>query len=249
MFKRRPSRERKESHEHGEPQVVGVQHRHPAFGERSEQRRAMVADQIIARGIADPQVIRAMRTVPRHVFMPGACRPQAYQDKPLPIGFDQTISQPYIVAFMTELLKLTAHSIVLEVGTGSGYQAAVCAEIVKQVYSIEIVSALADRAAKRFAELGYRNIHSRAGDGYAGWSRYAPFDAIIATAAAGRIPKPLVEQLKPNGRMVIPRQDPDESQHLLLITKDAEGKPIQRKILPVRFVPMTGEVEHPEKSP
>jgi protein-L-isoaspartate(D-aspartate) O-methyltransferase len=178
--------------------------------------------------------------------MPKACQAQAYHDKPLPIGHDQTISQPYIVAFMTELLKLTAQTTVLEIGTGSGYQTAVCAEIAKQVYSLEIVVPLAEGTAQRLARLGYDNVQTKTGDGYSGWSQYAPFDAIIGTAAAVRIPNPLVEQLKPLGRMVIPREDPDGSQYLMLITKDIEGMPTYKKILPVRFVPMTGEIEEPD---
>ena len=244
MFKHRTSQDRSADSEQTEPKSTD---RHPAFAERIDERHGMVTEQITARGIADPQVIRALRTVPRHVFMPKACQPQAYQDKPLPIGYEQTISQPYIVAFMTELLKLTAQSTVLEIGTGSGYQTAVCAEIVKLVYSIEIVTSLAEGAAKRLGRLGYRNIHSRTGDGYEGWAEVAPFDAVIATAAAGRIPHPLIAQLNVGGRMVIPRQDPDGSQTLVLVTKETDGQIVKRNILPVRFVPMTGDIERPEK--
>lgn len=220
--------------------------RHPAFGERVRERHAMVAVQIAARGVKDHAVLKAMQTVPRHVLVPERYQAQAYADHPLPIGYDQTISQPYIVAFMTEALKLDPNATVLEIGTGSGYQAAVCAEIASKVYTIEIVEELAASACQNLATLGYKNVLAKAGDGFYGWPEHAPFDAIIGTAAAGRIPAPLLQQLKPEGRMIIPREDPNGWQHLLLITKDKAGTISTQRILPVRFVPMTGQVQKPE---
>lgn len=168
------------------------------------QRKQMVKGQIAYRGIKDKRVLEAMETVPRHLFVPKEYRAYSYNDQPLPIGFGQTISQPYIVAFMTELLALDKEDIVLEVGTGSGYQAAVLSRLVKQVYTIEIVDALAKEAAKQLESIGYSNVEVKAGDGYQGWPEHAPFDAIIVTAAAEHIPQPLIEQLKPGGRMIIP---------------------------------------------
>jgi protein-L-isoaspartate(D-aspartate) O-methyltransferase len=188
-----------------------------------------------------------MRIVPRHAFVPPAEQRNAYVDYPLPIGYAQTISQPYIVAFMTEALKLNPNSKVLEIGTGSGYQAAVCAEIAQQVYTIEIVEGLAKRAKKCLKELGYPNVFVRFGDGFFGWKENAPFDAIIGTAAAGRIPEPLLEQLKPGGRMILPVEGSFGFQHLVVITKDKKGKISKKNVMPVRFVPMTGEVMKPEK--
>jgi protein-L-isoaspartate(D-aspartate) O-methyltransferase len=167
---------------------------------------------------------------------------QAYGDHPLPIGQGQTISQPYIVAFMTQALALRPTSKVLEIGTGSGYQAAVCAEIAREVYTIEIVKELAESAAKRLRELGYGNVFVKAGDGYYGWPEKAPFDAIIGTAAAGRIPQPLIEQLAVGGRMILPLRAEDGLQYLVLVTKDAQGRVSQKKMLPVQFVPMTGRI-------
>jgi len=200
----------------------------------------MVATQIVARGISDSLVIRAMRTVPRHEFVPERLRMLAYSDGPLPIGEDQTISQPYIVAFMTEALKLTPHDKVLEIGTGSGYQAAVLAEIVDSVFTIEIIESLGKSAESRLQALGYDNISVRIGDGYQGWRENAPFDAIIVTAAPDHIPQPLIDQLKVGGRLVIPVGS--AFQELVRITKTREGT-IQEDLLPVRFVPMTGEAE------
>jgi protein-L-isoaspartate(D-aspartate) O-methyltransferase len=222
-------------------------HKHPAFAERIEERTKMVAWQIQARDIKDPNVLKAMRVVPRHAFVRFSEQRYAYTDHPLPIGFDQTISQPYIVAFMTEALQLKPDSKVLEIGTGSGYQAAVCAEIAKQVYTIEIVEGLAKRAEKCLKELGYPNVFVRFGDGFFGWPDVAPFDAIIGTAAAGRIPEPLLEQLKPGGRMILPYGRPWDFQYLVLITKDEKGNLHKSNVMPVRFVPMTGEVMKPEK--
>jgi len=200
----------------------------------------MVATQIVARGIGDSLVIRAMKTVPRDKFVPEALRMLAYSDSPLPIGEDQTISQPYIVAFMTEALKLAPHDRVLEVGTGSGYQAAVLAEIVDSVFTIEIIENLGKSAESRLKALGYRNISVRIGDGYQGWREEALFDAIIVTAAPDHIPQPLIDQLKVGGRLVIPVGS--AFQELVRITKTPEGLS-REDLLPVRFVPMTGEAE------
>jgi len=230
-----------------EKKVLRPTHRHPAFAERITERARMVDWQIEARAVKDPNVLSAMRTVPRHVFVRQTDQRSAYNDNPLPIGYDQTISQPYIVAFMTETLQLTRKSKVLEIGTGSGYQAAVCAEIAQQVYTIEIVEELATSAKERLKELGYRNVFTKAGDGYFGWPEHAPFDAIIGTAAAGRIPEPLIEQIKPGGRMILPYGSPRGFQYLVLITKDKDGNISRRNVMPVRFVPMTGEVQKPEE--
>lgn len=218
-------------------------HNHPAFKERVDERKRMVATQIQARDVKDPNVLKAMQIVPRHVFMPATQRRYAYSDHPLPIEHGQTISQPYIVAFMTDALKLRPGSKVLEIGTGSGYQAAVCAEIAREVYTIEIVEGLAKSAKERLKKLGYPNVFVKAGDGFFGWPEKGPFDAIIGTAAAKRIPEPLLEQLKPGGRMIIPTGSPFGFQYLELITKDKEGKIRKSRVMPVRFVPMTGEVQ------
>jgi protein-L-isoaspartate(D-aspartate) O-methyltransferase len=200
----------------------------------------MVSNQIEARGIKDPRVIAAMRRVPRHELVPLELRDSAYQDSPLPIGYGQTISQPYIVAFMSEQLKLTGDETVLEVGTGSGYQAAVLAELAAHVFSIEIVEPLAERSRRDLARLGFDNVTVRSGDGYKGWPEEAPFDAIIVTAAPPSIPSPLVDQLAVGGRMVLPVGK--YSQELVLITRDAEGVKTE-SLIGVRFVPMVGEVE------
>ena len=218
-------------------------HNHPAFKERVDERKRMVERQIRARGIKDPNVLKAMQIVPRHVFMPAGQRRYAYDDHALPIEHGQTISQPYIVAFMTEALQLRPDSKVLEIGTGSGYQAAVCAEIDREVYTIEIVEELAKTAKERLKKLGYKNVFVKAGDGFFGWPEKAPFDAIIGTAAAKRIPEPLLEQLKPGGRMIIPTGSPYGFQYLELIRKDKEGKIRKSRVMPVQFVPMTGEVQ------
>jgi protein-L-isoaspartate(D-aspartate) O-methyltransferase len=223
--------------------VARPDHNHPAFKERIDERKRMVATQIRARDVKDPNVLKAMQIVPRHVFMPESQRRYAYGDHPLPIEHGQTISQPYIVAFMTEALKLRPGSKVLEIGTGSGYQAAVCAEIAREVYTIEIVEGLAKTAKERLKKLGYPNVFVKAGDGFFGWPDKAPFDAIIGTAAAKRIPEPLLEQLKPGGRMIIPTGSAWGFQYLELVTKDAKGKIHKSKVMPVRFVPMTGEVQ------
>ena len=200
----------------------------------------MVGGQIRARGVLDEKVLAAMGKVPRHLFVPEELAGAAESDEPLPIGYGQTISQPYIVALMTELAGLEGGETVLEVGTGSGYQAAVLAEIAAHVFSIEIVEPLAASAAERLRRLGYANVVVRQGDGYRGWPGEAPFDAIIVTAAPDHVPEPLVAQLKVGGRLVIPVGD--LSQELLTITKTENGTVTERQI-PVRFVPMTGEAE------
>ncbi len=203
-------------------------------------RTAMVQQQIIARGVKDPRVIKAMETVPRHKFLPPEEAPFAYADEPRPIGHGQTISQPYIVAFMTEQLHLKPTDRVLEIGTGSGYQAAVLAEIADSVFTIEIIPELAQEAAKRLKALGYDNVVVKQGDGYNGWPEKAPFDAIIVTAAPPKIPPPLLEQLKNGGTMVLPVGE--YVQELVVVKKSATGMAMQN-ILPVRFVPMTGKVQ------
>jgi len=226
-----------------EKKLLRPDHNHPAFTERIDERAKMVARQIRARDVKDPNVLKAMRTVPRHAFIPPGRQRYAYGDHPLPIGQEQTISQPYIVAFMTDALRLRPEHKVLEIGTGSGYQAAVCAEIAREVYTIEIVKELAKSAEERLKKLGYPNVFVRAGDGYFGWPDKGPFDAIIGTAAAGRIPPPLLEQLKPGGRMILPQGSTYGFQYLVLITKDKQGKISKKNVMPVRFVPMTGEVQ------
>lgn len=187
----------------------------------------------------DPRVLDAIACVPREAFVPPAEEPYAYANVPLPIGYGQTISQPFIVAFMTDLLRPGADHIVLEVGTGSGYQAAVLGELVKQVYSIEVVEALAVQAGARLARLGCTNVEVRHGDGYNGWPEHAPFDGIIVTAAAPFIPPPLIQQLKVGGRMAIPVDEGIEGQSLMLLEKHASGEVTSRNMLPVAFVPLT----------
>ena len=218
-------------------------HSHRAFSERVEERKKMVARQIKARGVDDPNVLASLRTVPRHRFVRHDDLRRAYSDQPLPIGKGQTISQPYIVGYMTDALELGPESKVLEIGTGSGYQAAVAAEIAREVYTIEIIEALAEKAEERLKELGYRNVFAKAGDGYYGWEEKGPFDSIIITAAAGLVPPPLKEQLKPGGKMILPLGSPYGAQTLVLVTKDEKGKIHSRSLLPVRFVPMTGQVQ------
>ncbi len=187
-----------------------------------------------------PRVLEALEQVPRHEFVPEDLRARAYENRPLPIGYGQTISQPYIVALTSHLLDVGSDAVVLEVGTGSGYQAAILAELVDAVYSIEIVAGLADSAAERLGRLGYDNVSVRVGDGYYGWEDHAPYDAIAVTAAASHVPPPLVAQLKPGGRMVIPVGAQFNVQQLLLIRKDQQGRVVTEQILPVRFVPLTG---------
>lgn len=205
-----------------------------------EAREAMVTGQLErpGRDISDPRVLAAMRTVPRHELVPESLKRLAYTDRPLPIGHRQTISQPFIVAFMTEQLRPEPTDRVLEIGTGSGYQAAVLAELVDEVYTIEIVEPLAHRATADLERLGYDNIHVRAGDGYLGWPEAAPFDAVIVTCAPENIPAPLVEQLAEGGRMIIPVGPDGEVQSLMLLEK-RDGKMQQRDVMAVRFVPMT----------
>ncbi len=207
----------------------------------------MVEQTIAARGVSDPLVLEAMRNVPRHWFVPRSQQRFAYDDRALPIGEGQTISQPYIVALMTEALKLTPQSKVLEIGTGSGYQAAVLAEITPHVYTIEIVEPLARRAKRAFQRYGYDTIHTRIGDGYAGWPEHAPFDAVIVTCAPDHIPPKLVEQLKPGGRMCIPVGGELGIQRLILAVKRPDGTLTQKELLPVRFVPMTGQAQKPKR--
>jgi len=215
----------------------------PRFDERAKERVRMVRGQIERRNIENGPVLDAMRNVPRHLFVPRRQHGRAYADHPLPIGHGQTISQPYIVAYMTELLELAPGDRALEVGTGSGYQAAVLSEITPYVYTIEIVQPLAEAAANRLETLGYRTIKVKHGDGYYGWPEREPFDAIIVTAAAGHVPPPLVEQLGAGGRMVIPVGGVFEVQRLVLVRKDENGDVHTRSLLPVRFVPMTGRVQ------
>ncbi|MDO9424755.1 MAG: protein-L-isoaspartate(D-aspartate) O-methyltransferase [Methylobacter sp.] len=189
----------------------------------------------------DEPVLDALRKVPRHEFVRDAERPYAYQNRPLPIGHGQTISQPYIVAIMTDLLKLKKTDRALEVGTGSGYQAAILAELVDSVYTIEIIEPLAKQAAENLKRTGYDAVHTRTGDGYYGWETAAPFDAIVVTAVASHIPPPLIKQLKPGGRMIIPVGARFMTQYLVLVTKDANEKVTTHQILPVSFVPLTGK--------
>jgi protein-L-isoaspartate(D-aspartate) O-methyltransferase len=206
----------------------------------TRERDDMVRTQIAARGVRDERVLDAMRGVPRHLFVPPELRAEAYADHPLPIGEGQTISQPYIVGLMSELLEVSPGDRVLEIGTGSGYQAAVLATMGCEVYSIEIRASLAESAVRRLAELGIGGVHVRSGDGYAGWPEAAPFAGIVVTAAPERIPTPLIEQLALGGRMVIPVGS--FYQQLKVITRTADGL-AERDVIPVRFVPMTGEVE------
>jgi protein-L-isoaspartate(D-aspartate) O-methyltransferase len=199
------------------------------------KRKRMIEEQIMQRGVLDPYVLKALEKVERHLFVPESLQEDAYFDGPLPIGYGQTISQPYIVAFMTEAAELKRDDKVLEVGTGSGYQAAVLAEIVKEVYTIEIVEPLAESAEKKLKSLGYQNIFVKHGDGYQGWVEHAPFDAVIVTAAPEEVPEELVKQLKMGGRMVVPIGS--FYQELYRITKIDEGIR-KEKLIPVRFVPM-----------
>ncbi len=206
--------------------------------EYRRQRQRMVEEQIGARGIRNQAVLEAMKKVPRHRFVPENYRHLAYADHPLPIGRDQTISQPFIVGYMTEAAEVSSNEKVLEIGTGSGYQAAVLAELAKEVYTIEIIPELAERARQTLGELGYRNVEVKAGNGYLGWPEHAPFDAIVVTAAPDEVPKALVEQLAVNGKMVIPVGN--VWQEMVVITKTKDGL-VEKRTMPVRFVPMTGK--------
>jgi protein-L-isoaspartate(D-aspartate) O-methyltransferase len=202
------------------------------------KRESMVRTQIADRGIRNLDVLRAMRRVPRHLFMPEAVRALAYADQPVPVGYGQTISQPYIVGFMTGILDPAPAHKVLEIGTGSGYQAAVLSALVRHVYSIEIVPELARSATVTLKKLGYDNVTVRVGDGYKGWPEQAPFDRIIITAAPPRVPQELIGQLKPGGKLVAPEGESVFDQELVLIEKKADGRITRKSVLPVRFVPM-----------
>jgi len=204
-------------------------------------RKSMVEEQIVKRGISDNSVIESMLSIPRHLFVPEKYTSVAYSDAPLPIGYGQTISQPYIVAYMTEILKIKKGDTVLEVGTGSGYQAAVLSVLANKIYTIEIIPELVLQADQRLKDLGYKNVYVKNADGYYGWQEQAPFDAIIVTAAAGHIPTPLIRQLKRGGRMVIPVGSPFMVQSLVMIKKGQGGEITTENMMYVRFVPLTGE--------
>lgn len=191
-------------------------------------------------GVFSAQVMEAMGSVPRHLFVPPEVRHHAYRNRPLPIGYGQTISQPFLVAYMTELLKVNKDSKVLEIGTGSGYQAAILGELVKEVYTIEIIKPLAEGASETLKSNGYTNVQVQAGDGYYGWKKHAPFDAIIVTAVASHVPPPLIQQLKRGGYMLIPLGSSFMPQHLVLVEKDMQDRVRTRELLPVQFVPLTG---------
>jgi protein-L-isoaspartate(D-aspartate) O-methyltransferase len=211
----------------------------PAADPYEAARERMVSGQIAARGVRDPRVLASLRAVPRHLFVPPAARGSAYEDHPLSIGEGQTISQPYIVGLMTELARPSPGDRVLEVGTGSGYQAAVLSALVKEVYTMEILEPLGTQAAGRLKELGYANVHVRVGDGYEGWPEAAPFDIILVTAAPEKVPPPLLQQLGPGGRMIIPVGPVHDVQSLQVLEKDRAGRIQTQDILPVRFVPLT----------
>jgi protein-L-isoaspartate(D-aspartate) O-methyltransferase len=218
----------------------------PRFKEMQKERDIMVNTQmsgLFRDEVKDEKVLNAIRHVPRHLFVPRNLINNAHEDNPLPIGYGQTISQPYIVAYMTEKLELKPTDKMLEIGTGSGYQAAVLSELTPYVYTIEIIKPLAEQAAERFTSLGYKTIQCKKDDGYYGWKEFAPFDAIIVTAAAGHIPQPLIEQLAPGGRMIIPVGGPYEVQNLVVVTKSRDGSLKTRTLIPVRFVPLTGKIE------
>jgi protein-L-isoaspartate(D-aspartate) O-methyltransferase len=217
----------------------GCQKQPESTSEFASERQKMVDEQLRPRGVRDERVLTAMKKVPREEFVPENLRAQAYADSALPIGHDQTISQPFIVAFMTEQLRLQPSDRVLEIGTGSGYQVAVLSELVKDVYTIEIIEPLAKEASARLARLDYNNAHVKVGDGFQGWPEVAPFDAIIVTCAPDKVPPPLTQQLKDGGRMIIPVGAGIDQQLYLLEKKN--GELAQTAILPVRFVPMMGE--------
>ena len=205
----------------------------------------MIESQLQARGFNEPRVLEAMRKVPRHLFVPADQRDNAYDDRPLPIGYSQTISQPYIVAYMTGALQPAATDRVLEIGTGSGYQAAILAELVREVYTIEIVEPLATQARTVLAGLGYRNVHVRHGNGYLGWPEEAPFDKIIVTAAPDEVPRALIDQLAVGGLMVIPVGRSDGSDQIMTVLSKTDTGVVRRSTLPVRFVPMVGRPDNP----
>lgn len=216
----------------------------PRFDEREQEREYLVQTGVIGQGITDPNVVEAMLQVPRHKFVPEEYQRQAYQNTPLPIGYDQTISQPYIVALMAEMLEIKPGDKVLEIGTGSGYHAAVLSELTPYIFTIEIVEPLGNRAAELYEELGYSTIQTRIGDGYNGWEEQAPFDKIIVTAAADNIPQPLIDQLKPGGIIAIPVGRQDQTQVLTRLIKDENGSLRTERVLPVRFVPLTRNNEN-----
>ena len=223
----------------------GADRKPDSTSERADERQAMVKMQLSSRGIRDKIVLDAMHRVSRHLFIPESHRREAYADHPVPIGFRQTISQPYIVAFMTQALELRPEDRVLEIGTGSGYQAAILGELAREVFTIEIIPQLGERSKELLARLDYKNIQVRTGDGYKGWPDEAPFDAIIVTAAPPQVPQPLLDQLKVGGRMIIPVGE--FNQGLILITRTVKGYE-RRNVLPVRFVPMTGEAQNKSRS-
>ena len=221
----------------------GLKREHPGFSERVEERNRMVTTGIENypyNPVRDPAVLKAMRRVPRHLFVPEQYRREAYRNAPLVIGYNQTISQPYIVAHMTELLDLKPQHKILEIGTGSGYQAAVLAELCNHVYTVEIVPPLGRNAEKLLKELGYQ-VDVRIGDGYEGWPEAAPFDRIIVTCAPDDIPQPLIDQLARGGRMVIPVGKQNQTQYMVMLKKDQKGHVSRKRYYPVRFVPMTGK--------
>ncbi len=236
------------------PEAGGGRRTGPRVDDAYAARRLrMVKEQVVARDVRAPAVVAAMREVPRHLFVPAGRRREAYADTALPIGDGQTISQPYIVALMTSLLEVGPNSRVLEIGTGSGYHAAVVSRVAGEVYSIEIVPQLAARARRTLARLGYGNVRVRTGDGYRGWPEAAPFDAILLTAAPREVPAPLLAQLRPGGRLVAPIDTAPEGggggQELTVLTKRADGGVDVRRVLPVRFVPMTGEAASSDSPP
>jgi protein-L-isoaspartate(D-aspartate) O-methyltransferase len=227
----------------GFPGCIYPQNKNPQMSEKDFElkRSRMVSDQIQSRGVADPLVLEAMRKVPRHLFVPSEIRSRAYEDGPLPIGQGQTISQPYIVALMTELAHVNQSSVVLEIGTGSGYQAAVLAILAKRVCTIEYIEPLGSSARELLRQLEYKNVEVRIGDGYRGWPEPLQFDAILITAAINHVPPPLLDQLKTGGRLVVPLGDYGDLQWLTVYEKKAEGKVFIEKSIAVQFVPFLGE--------
>jgi protein-L-isoaspartate(D-aspartate) O-methyltransferase len=226
--------------------VIAQDRAHPGFQERVEERAQLVLSGIENypyQPVTDTRVLKAMRSVPRHLFVPPEYRDRAYMNSPLSIGYEQTISQPFIVAHMSELLELKPDHRVLEIGTGSGYQAAVLGELCQHVYTIEIVAPLGRKATKLLKELGYNQVQVRIGNGYEGWPEAAPFDRIIVTCAPEDIPQALLDQLKPGGRMVIPVGKQYGTQYMVEVNKDKKGRTSQKRHYPVRFVPMTGTPE------
>lgn len=223
--------------------VDTLQWEQPRFSELREERHRMVKQSLEQNGITDTKTLNAMKNVPRHLFVPERYQEHAYLNRPLPIDQGQTISQPYIVAYMTQMMNVQTGEKVLEIGTGSGYQAAVLSELTPYIYTIEIVEELGRQAQSRFEELGYHTINTKIGDGYKGWPEHAPFDAIILTAAPEEIPDPLIEQLATGGVLVAPVGKRNTTQFLVKITKSEDGSIHKNRNLPVRFVPMTGEAE------